>query len=219
MKALMDKLVYYANPARRRRPEPEGPRFADLNERAMASAIDVMVLYILFFSMFLWLQERIYAHVDPGKLAEARDAINSAPDAAAVIHDFPLLWASHQPQLWLINMAVQVGIIGVAIVGTQCASGTTPGKWLLGLRIVDRKTLERPARWQFVVRYFGYIVSILPLMLGIFWITFGREHRGWHDRIAGTAVIELRPRGWYWSHFKRGVKWMYGKAFPKKTTD
>ncbi len=38
-------------------------------------------------------------------------------------------------------------------------------------------------------RYFGYYVSILPLMLGIIWVGIDKRKQGWHDKLAGTVVI------------------------------
>jgi uncharacterized RDD family membrane protein YckC len=40
-----------------------------------------------------------------------------------------------------------------------------------------------------LLRYLGYIVSIIPLFLGFFWILFSRKRQGWHDKIARTCVI------------------------------
>jgi uncharacterized RDD family membrane protein YckC len=66
--------------------------------------------------------------------------------------------------------------------------GYTPGKALMGLRIVRQD--GRPLSfWRALVRYFGYWVSALPLFLGFIWIIFDRQHEGWHDKIADTHVI------------------------------
>jgi uncharacterized RDD family membrane protein YckC len=66
--------------------------------------------------------------------------------------------------------------------------GRTPGKWLMGLRVVTeeggRITLGRAA-----VRLLGYLLSAAPLYAGFFWILLDRERCGWHDRLAGTRVV------------------------------
>ena len=71
--------------------------------------------------------------------------------------------------------------------------GQTPGKWLLGLRVValggGKVTLGRA-----VLRFVGYLLSALPFYLGFLWI-LGSERRGFHDRLAGTEVVYTRrPR-------------------------
>ena len=68
----------------------------------------------------------------------------------------------------------------------------TPGKMAIGAKIVDAKTLGKPAKGQLVIRYLGYYVSIIPLMLGILWVGFDARKQGWHDKIAGTLVVRSR---------------------------
>ena len=65
----------------------------------------------------------------------------------------------------------------------------TPGKMLFKARIVDAKTGSKPRPHQWVLRYIGYLVSIIPLGLGFLWVAFDKKKRGWHDMIAGTVVI------------------------------
>ena len=68
--------------------------------------------------------------------------------------------------------------------------GYTPGKALLGLRIVRQD--GRPLSvGRALVRYLGYWVSAIPLFLGFIWILFDRQHEGWHDKIADTHVIYI----------------------------
>ena len=65
----------------------------------------------------------------------------------------------------------------------------TPGKMALGLTIVDAKTGGKPSTGQFIGRYLGYYVSMLPFFLGIIWVALDRRKQGWHDKLAGTVVI------------------------------
>ncbi|MBI5040765.1 MAG: RDD family protein [Gammaproteobacteria bacterium] len=66
----------------------------------------------------------------------------------------------------------------------------TPGKLLLGCRIVDARSGGRPQVWQVLVRLLGYALSALPLGLGFLWIIWDRRHQGWHDKLARTLVVE-----------------------------
>lgn len=65
----------------------------------------------------------------------------------------------------------------------------TPGKMATNLRVVDAKTGYRLSLSQAIARYFGYIISILPLGLGFIWIGLDKKKQGWHDKLAGTVVI------------------------------
>jgi uncharacterized RDD family membrane protein YckC len=67
-------------------------------------------------------------------------------------------------------------------------AGKTPGKWLLGLRIVTSEGGPiRPGRA--LLRFVGLTISIAPLLAGVLAIAFNARRRAWHDRIAGTLVV------------------------------
>jgi uncharacterized RDD family membrane protein YckC len=66
--------------------------------------------------------------------------------------------------------------------------GFTPGKALLGLKVV-RKDGAKVSFFRSLVRFFAYWVSAIPLFLGFFWVLWDRNRRGWHDKIAGTQVL------------------------------
>ncbi|MEH6515716.1 MAG: RDD family protein [Halioglobus sp.] len=65
----------------------------------------------------------------------------------------------------------------------------TPGKMVFRLRVVDAQTGQALSTPQAIGRYFGYYVSILPLMLGFIWIGIDKKKQGFHDKLAGTVVI------------------------------
>jgi len=59
----------------------------------------------------------------------------------------------------------------------------------LKLAIVDAETGNRISVGQAIARYIGYIVSMLPMMLGIIWVGIDRRKQGFHDKLAGTVVL------------------------------
>lgn len=65
----------------------------------------------------------------------------------------------------------------------------TPGKIFFKLKIVDATTYQEPTTKQYIARYIGYYVSLLPLGIGFIWIAFDKRKKGWHDKIANTIVI------------------------------
>ena len=71
--------------------------------------------------------------------------------------------------------------------------GYTPGKALLGLRIV-RQDGRNISAGRALVRYLGYWVSAVPFFLGFIWILFDRKHEGWHDKLAGTHVRYIQEK-------------------------
>ncbi|MBN2397542.1 MAG: RDD family protein [Deltaproteobacteria bacterium] len=67
-------------------------------------------------------------------------------------------------------------------------TGQTPGKKLLGLRVVQVNGGALTAGTAFL-RWVGYIISKIPLYLGFIWAAFDGRKQGWHDKLAGTCVI------------------------------
>lgn len=185
----------------KRAKENDGTHYADVMPRAFAACIDLMVIYILFFRLFMSIKQWLYGYVDAALL----EAATREPSVAEAM---PLYLQSGIFQQWLLFCVIQLLIIGAFLVSVQCIWQATPGKWLLGLKVVKRGTLETPEAWRYILRFFAYIPAALPLTLGIIWAGFNREHRGWHDMIAGTVVIHTRPQGWYWQQVKRLLRGM-----------
>jgi uncharacterized RDD family membrane protein YckC len=68
----------------------------------------------------------------------------------------------------------------------------TPGKMAIGAKVVDGKTGESATVGQLIGRYFAYFLSIIPLLLGCFWIAFDPRKQGLHDKLAGTVVVRKK---------------------------
>ncbi len=84
-------------------------------------------------------------------------------------------------------------LAGVYLVAFWRASGQTPGKWLMGLKVVSLD--GRPLAFgQAALRFIGYLVSALPFYAGFLWI-LGPARRAWHDRLARTQVVYVRRAG------------------------
>ena len=80
----------------------------------------------------------------------------------------------------------------IAVILFWMFKSATPGKMAINAQIVDAKTFGKPTNRQLIGRYLGYYVSAIPLMLGLIWVAFDRRKQGWHDKLAGTVVIEKR---------------------------
>ena len=66
-------------------------------------------------------------------------------------------------------------------------TGTTVGKWILGLKVVGAN--KAPVSYgQAMIRWFGY-VAFAFFGIGILWVLVSREKRAWHDLLAGTWVV------------------------------
>lgn len=78
----------------------------------------------------------------------------------------------------------------VIIIGLWRRIQSTPGKLIFRARVVDADTGEPASLGRYVLRYFGYILSAIPLGLGFIWVAFDKRKQGWHDKIANTVVVQ-----------------------------
>lgn len=112
----------------------------------------------------------------------------------------PILSAIYGSGYWL-GESVNQGIWGalfnyilpaIAVIAFWVYKSATPGKMILKLSIVDANTGGKPSTGQFIGRYLGYYVSMIPLFIGIIWVAFDKRKQGWHDKLASTVVIRDR---------------------------
>jgi uncharacterized RDD family membrane protein YckC len=82
---------------------------------------------------------------------------------------------------------------GGYVVVLTLAGGQTLGKMAFGVRVVDRAGCLVTTSIA-VVRALGYLVSVLPLGLGVVWMFLDTDRRAWHDRLAGTRVLMVSGR-------------------------
>lgn len=67
--------------------------------------------------------------------------------------------------------------------------GTTPGKWLLGMRVVTEDGRTAGFLTMLIREWVGKVISGLILMLGFLWILLDRDKQGWHDKLMSTFVV------------------------------
>jgi len=69
------------------------------------------------------------------------------------------------------------------------AGGQTLGKMAAGIRVVPAGREPAIDFGQASVRALIWIALAIPAGLGFLTAVFNREHRGLHDRLAGTRVV------------------------------
>ena len=70
--------------------------------------------------------------------------------------------------------------------------GQTPGKMALRVKVV-RFDGSRIGWGGAAMRFLGYIISVILLLMGLIWVAVDARRQGLHDKIADTFVINL-PR-------------------------
>ena len=67
--------------------------------------------------------------------------------------------------------------------------GRTPGKWVAGIVVVDSDG-RTPGPAAIPREMIGKLVSDLSFGVGILWLILDQKRQGWHDKIAGTYVVD-----------------------------
>jgi uncharacterized RDD family membrane protein YckC len=67
-------------------------------------------------------------------------------------------------------------------------NGQTPGKRVMGIRVVKVNGAPLTAA-DVIIRYVGYYINSVVVMLGWIWAIFDADKQGWHDKLAGTYVV------------------------------
>ena len=67
--------------------------------------------------------------------------------------------------------------------------GQTLGKKAMGIKVVktDGSAVTLVTA---IIRYVGYIISAVGLLIGFIWVAFDANKQGWHDKIASTYVVK-----------------------------
>ena len=96
---------------------------------------------------------------------------------------------------WQMSPAVAMGLyLAISLlydIGFWLLAGQTPGKRVLGVRIV-RTDGKRLRFGDALRREIGYVISAI-LFLGYLWILFDNRRQGFHDKLADTMVVYAWP--------------------------
>ncbi len=92
---------------------------------------------------------------------------------------------------------MSLGVFSISIVlnllyyvGFLAKKGATPGKMALGLVVVDTDLQPLTVTKAFLREAIGKFVSAIVFGLGYFWAIWDEKKQTWHDKIAGTLVVE-----------------------------
>jgi uncharacterized RDD family membrane protein YckC len=74
-------------------------------------------------------------------------------------------------------------------IGFWAWRGQTVGMMPFNMQVVSVADGKKIDAVRGLLRYVGYIISAIPLLLGFIWAAFDSRKQGWHDKIASTVVI------------------------------
>jgi uncharacterized RDD family membrane protein YckC len=81
-------------------------------------------------------------------------------------------------------------LVGVYFLLFMLSASQTPGMKTRQLLAVTREGVPLEPRTA-CMRGFGYLISIVPLMLGFVWAFIDPEHLTWADKVSGTYLKKI----------------------------
>ncbi|HEY6720405.1 MAG TPA: RDD family protein [Burkholderiales bacterium] len=171
---------------------PSTPQYVGFWKRLFAFFIDSLIVVIVLLPVMIALYGGGYL----GRLGSefATLLISSGDPNADLARNLDILSRSDSAIVALLDIKVQIGLIVATIVFWRFR-GATPGKMLIRAKIAKAGTLGKPSTAQLTGRFFAYLVSFIPACLGFLWIAFDKRKQGWHDKLAGTVVIQDEDDG------------------------
>ena len=67
--------------------------------------------------------------------------------------------------------------------------GTTPGKRVLGMRVIKEDGTRAGFMTMLIRETVGKLISGVAILLGFLWILLDKDNQGWHDKLMSTYVI------------------------------
>lgn len=176
-----------ATMGQRRQAGPTYGSYAGFASRTMAMVIDLLVIISVFAVGAIVLEFFYRTSALENIVGWLQPWVAGWGGAVAPVVDF-LLGSTFRLLAFLGFAQLYFTLFYVAI-------GATPGKYLIGLRVVTRD--GRPPRLgAAALRTLAYAASALPLYLGFLAVLVDNRRRGWHDRLAKTYVVhawDARP--------------------------
>jgi uncharacterized RDD family membrane protein YckC len=169
-------------------PTPREPEYVGFWMRFLAFLVDSLVALVILSPIMLALYGGGYF----GKLAAEWAALSaSTGDPYAMINALQALNRPDSASSALTDIRVGIGF-AITVILFWRFRGATPGKMLVGAKIVTADTLAQPSTGRLIGRYLAYFVSIFSGFIGFLWIAFDRRKQAWHDKLAGTVVVRTR---------------------------
>lgn len=144
----------------------DGTPLASFRRRAIAFLVDFVLLLAIYAAVSV-----------PAALLRGEKEGNAL---VVEFNPFDGLWG-------LVAMVFYFGVL------TYVGKGRTPGKRLMGIRVVSTSD-ERLSLWHSIERALGYAASALEGGFGFAQYFIHPNHRTVHDRIAETIVVDERSQ-------------------------
>ncbi len=144
--------------------EISAPVYAGFLRRFIALAIDFTIISIFFYSTCV---AAIFSY---------RQAYSSDPSSTVFFILFSILFYHVMAFAYFVYFIAN--------------GGQTPGKMALGIKVIGQ-TGQDVGLVRSLFRAVGYFISSTFFMAGFLWALIDDRRQTWHDKLAGTVVLEI----------------------------
>jgi uncharacterized RDD family membrane protein YckC len=160
-------------------------RYASFSERINALLFDLIIISIITIYLLSFLKGIVPETKIPPSIIE-KCKVNQAECFEEIQSHY---LSSKVLMINFISFLLQIVFSGLFFVLSWISLSASIGKLIFSIKIVDAKTFEKPTKVQFIIRYFGYILSASFFMIGFISAHYNERRQGWHDKLARTVVV------------------------------
>jgi uncharacterized RDD family membrane protein YckC len=115
----------------------------------------------------------------------------AAVAAGALLAWMTITGAEPETHTHILQRAWSVGVLSALVLKVMLDGWLqgTPGLRLMDCRLVDARGGQAIGLGRSLLRMGGFILALLPGMLGLLWMFWNKRRQGWHDLLAGSVVI------------------------------
>ncbi|MEO0348255.1 MAG: RDD family protein [Pseudomonadota bacterium] len=144
-------------------------------------ALDLVLLMILFSPLTSWLNQMMINHQITNEIASS----GYAPSEMVA----ELVSSAQAINILYYNLTIAAIFTGVCLYSWH-RFNTSPSKWLFGYKIVMHSTYDKPPLKNLIIRAFACVLLTPICCINFLWCLLNKEHRTWHDVLAGTSVVK-----------------------------
>ena len=156
-------------------PNPDGPapglRYAGFGIRTVAYIIDAVIVFVVVLIL--------------------------SPALGGLVTQKTVVIGDTIKQVTAVNGSVelfQLLLGAIYFIGMWTFAGRTVGMMATHLRVLRAADGRPIGVGAAAVRYIGLIISFVVILLGVIWVAIDPRRQGWHDKMAGTFVVqEISP--------------------------
>lgn len=159
--------------------------YANITGRAFSVAIDMICLIVLLkfcsgiFRWILWLKPISMELADKIKFK-----LHLEPEEITFLKTYTVKY--------LIFNIIQLITSIVATITFYMKFQTSPGAWILKIKLLNEKTMQSPTLGKFCKRLACFFLNAFTLGLSYMIIRFTKKRQALHDKMTGTIVVKAR---------------------------